>query len=157
MTTYKYGERCMKKRRIKIVGIVLLVISIIISVGIYIFENQLFFWDKFVILIENKTDEEPIYITEKFGDQIWTVTRIGEDEETIIKDKTYKINIVDNYSAHLERFDISQFNFYVHYLDPDTLEEIGSSNTIKIPAEYGKTYNVVVEGNHEEGLRLELK
>ena len=59
--------------------------------------------------------------------------------------------------GYFEDKDISKISFTFSPYGKDDIEEIATTDMLKINAEYGKTYNITFFGDKENGFKAELK
>ena len=59
--------------------------------------------------------------------------------------------------GYFEDKDISKISFTFSPYGKDDIEEIATTDMLKINAEYGKTYNITFSGDKENGFKAELK
>ena len=59
--------------------------------------------------------------------------------------------------SYLESADISQFSMDFSPYGKDDISEIGTTNRVYIPAEYGAAYTIVFAGNEADGFTATLE
>lgn len=102
-----------------------------------------------------------IWINESFDGEPYGATTINDQDGVISTDKEYSMIYSNDPISHLDRYDISTFEIQAElfdYADENGLYHYrASSNILNIPAEYGKKYTVIVEGDPNTNLQIRLE
>ena len=136
----------MKKKKL---GLIILLIGIVVAIMIISFppdNNEIV---TFKIKCESK-DIYKIFYTMYIDNEYYSKGGMADiTEET---DMTLAFP-----KGYFENKDISKISFTFSPYGKDDIEEIATTDMLKINAEYGRTYNIIFSGDKENGFKAELK
>ncbi len=108
-----------------------------------------------VRVICESEDVYQIFYTFYIGDESRGMGGMADLEGNAITSETdLSLTFTESY---LESADISQFSMDFSPYGKDDVSEIGTTNRVYIPAEYGNTYTIVFAGNETDGFTATLE
>lgn len=96
-----------------------------------------------------------IFYTFYIGDESRGMGGMADLEGKVLTSETdLSLTFTESY---LESADISQFSMDFSPYGKDDISEIGTTNRVYIPAEYGATYTIIFAGNEADGFTATLQ
>ena len=141
----------MKKKKL---GLIILLIGIVVAIMIILFppdNNEIV---TFKIKCESK-DIYKLFYTMYIDNEYYSKGGMADLEGNVITEETDMTLAFPK--GYFENKDISKISFTFSPYEKDDIEEIATTEMLKINAEYGKTYNIIFSGDKENGFKAELK
>lgn len=145
----------MKEEKKKIIGWIIILIGIVVAISIILISSNK---DNEMVTFKIKCESQDIYqifYTMYIDNEYYSKGGMADLEGNVITSETdLTISFAKDY---FEGKDISKISFTFSPYGKDDIEEISTTDMLKINAEYGETYNIIFSGDKENGFKAELK
>lgn len=141
----------MKKKKL---GLIILLIGIVVAIMFILFPPE----NKDIVTFKIKCESKDIYkifYTMYIDDEYYSEGGMADLQGNIITEETDMTLTFPK--GYFEDKDISKIAFTFSPYGKDDIEEIATTDMIKINAEYGKTYNIIFYGDKVSGFKAELE